>query len=238
MEWLYTLFFGNGIAHAVLIFALVITIGILVGKSQNRRHLAGCHVDTVRRHPVQPFRDDRRRRSAALRAGIRICSFCVFSIGTGGRSGILLRRSDTAGTSPSVGCAAAIVLLGVATAYVIHVVTGTPIPTMVGILSGRRDQHPRAGRRAAGLCRRLGVQRPQRRAGLRRGLSAGRGGHHLHDDLHPLRPAREIRKGGRGAGRAGQGAEIRRERSPWSSPTRCSTDARWNTCAIWSTASS
>ena len=32
MEWLYTLFFGNGIAHAVLIFALVITIGILLGK--------------------------------------------------------------------------------------------------------------------------------------------------------------------------------------------------------------
>ena len=32
MEWLHTLFFGNGIAHAVLTFALVITIGILLGK--------------------------------------------------------------------------------------------------------------------------------------------------------------------------------------------------------------
>ena len=32
MEWLHTLFFGSGIAHAVLTFALVITIGILLGK--------------------------------------------------------------------------------------------------------------------------------------------------------------------------------------------------------------
>lgn len=32
MEWLYSLFFGSGIAHAVLIFALVITVGILLGK--------------------------------------------------------------------------------------------------------------------------------------------------------------------------------------------------------------
>ena len=32
MEWLHTLFFGGGIAHAVLILALVITLGILLGK--------------------------------------------------------------------------------------------------------------------------------------------------------------------------------------------------------------
>ena len=32
MEWLYTLFIGNGIAHAVLTFALTITLGILLGR--------------------------------------------------------------------------------------------------------------------------------------------------------------------------------------------------------------
>ena len=37
MEWLHTLFFGNGIAHAVLTFALVITVGILLGKVICRR---------------------------------------------------------------------------------------------------------------------------------------------------------------------------------------------------------
>lgn len=39
-------------------------------------------------------------------------------------------------------CAVAIVLLGVATAYVVHLVTGTPIPTMVGILSGAVTNTP------------------------------------------------------------------------------------------------
>ena len=32
MNWLYDLFFGGGIAHAVITFALVITLGILLGK--------------------------------------------------------------------------------------------------------------------------------------------------------------------------------------------------------------
>lgn len=32
MDWLYNLFLGNGIAHAVLTLALVITLGILLGK--------------------------------------------------------------------------------------------------------------------------------------------------------------------------------------------------------------
>ena len=32
MEWLYNLFFGTGIAQAVLVISLVITIGILLGK--------------------------------------------------------------------------------------------------------------------------------------------------------------------------------------------------------------
>ena len=40
MEWLYTLFIGNGIAHAVLTFALTITLGILLGRIQiGRAHV-------------------------------------------------------------------------------------------------------------------------------------------------------------------------------------------------------
>lgn len=42
-------------------------------------------------------------------------------------------------------CAVAIVLLGVATAYVVHLATGTPIPTMVGILSGAVTNTPGLG---------------------------------------------------------------------------------------------
>ena len=32
MEWLHDLFFGNGIAHSVLIISLVITLGIMLGR--------------------------------------------------------------------------------------------------------------------------------------------------------------------------------------------------------------
>ena len=32
MDWIYNLFLGSGVAHAVLTFALVITIGLLLGK--------------------------------------------------------------------------------------------------------------------------------------------------------------------------------------------------------------
>ena len=76
---------------------------------------------------------------------------------------------------------------------------------------GSRDQHPRPGRCTAGIRRRVGHQRPHHRLGIRRGLSAGRRGHHLHDDIRPLCPAREIRERGRGAGGTLPGAEIRRQ---------------------------
>ena len=193
-------------------------------------------MDTVRRHPVQPFRDDCQRRSEALRAGIRTDPFRLFDR-TASRPGILrvvqARRNHPRGMRHG----------------------DRPAGRRNGLCHprrdrnahsddgrhplGRRDQHPRTGRRTAGLCRRLGIQRSQRRAGLRRGLSAGRRGHHLHDDLHPLCPACEIRKRGRGAGRdSPTDARNSPRKFPWSSPTRCSTDARWDTCAIWSTVSS
>ena len=67
----------------------------------------------------------------------------VFSIGLQVGPGFF--ASFKHGGITLVGCATAIVLLGVATAYVIHVVTGTPIPTMVGILSGAVTNTPGLG---------------------------------------------------------------------------------------------
>ena len=32
MDWLYSLFMGEGIAHTVLVLSLVITVGIMLGK--------------------------------------------------------------------------------------------------------------------------------------------------------------------------------------------------------------
>lgn len=142
MDWLYSLFFGSSVAHAVLTFALVITVGILLGKIKIKgvslgitwilfvgiifSHF-GMTVDNDVRHFVQEF-------------GLILF---VFSIGLQVGPGFF--ASFKHGGMTLVGCATAIVLLGVLTAYIIHVATGTPIPTMVGILSGAVTNTPGLG---------------------------------------------------------------------------------------------
>jgi len=142
MDWLNHLFFGEGIAHAVITFALVITLGILLGKIRIKgislgitwilfagiafSHF-GMTVDDGIRHFVQEF-------------GLILF---VFSIGL--QVGPSFFSSFKHGGMTLVACATAIVLLGVATTYVLHVATGTPIPTMVGILSGAVTNTPGLG---------------------------------------------------------------------------------------------
>ena len=157
MEWLHTLFFGSGIAHAVLTFALVITIGILLGKVKIGgislgitwilfvgivlSHF-GMTVDGEVRHFVQEF-------------GLILF---VFSIGLQVGPGFF--ASFKHGGMTLVMCAVAIVLLGVATAYVVHLVTGTPIPTMVGILSGAVTNTPGLGAAQQAYTDALGIEDP------------------------------------------------------------------------------
>lgn len=142
MDWLHHLFFGEGIAHAVITFALVITLGILLGKIRIKgislgvtwilfvgiafSHF-GMTVDDGIRHFVQEF-------------GLILF---VFSIGL--QVGPSFFSSFKHGGMTLVACATAIVLLGVATTYGLHVLTGTPIPTMVGILSGAVTNTPGLG---------------------------------------------------------------------------------------------
>lgn len=142
MEWLHSLFFGDGIAHAVLLFSLVITLGILLGKIKIggvslgitwilfvgiALSSLGMTVDGEVLHFVKEF-------------GLILF---VFSIGLQVGPGFF--ASFKHGGLTLVCCAAAIVLLGVATAYVLHAATGTPIPTMVGILSGAVTNTPGLG---------------------------------------------------------------------------------------------
>ena len=157
MDWLCNLFFGGGIAHAVLTFALTITLGILLGKVKiggislgitwilfvgiALSHF-GMTVDNDVRHFVQEF-------------GLILF---VFSIGLQVGPGFF--SSFKHGGMTLVSCASAIVLLGVATAYVIHVVTDTPIPTMVGILSGAVTNTPGLGAAQPAYADASGIQDP------------------------------------------------------------------------------
>lgn len=142
MDWLINLFVGDGIAHIVLTFSLVITIGILLGKIKIAgvslgitwilfvgiilSHF-GMKVDKDVLHFVKEF-------------GLILF---VFSIGLQVGPGFF--SSFKKGGIQLVACATAIVFLGALTAYAIHLVTGTDIPTMVGVLSGAVTNTPGLG---------------------------------------------------------------------------------------------
>ncbi|MBR5801659.1 MAG: putative transporter, partial [Alistipes sp.] len=67
----------------------------------------------------------------------------VFSIGLQVGPGFF--SSFKEGGVKMVGCAATVVLLGCLTTYIIHLVTGTPLPTMVGVMSGAVTNTPGLG---------------------------------------------------------------------------------------------
>ena len=157
MDWLYSLFFGDGIAHAVLTFALVITFGILLGKVKIKGVSLGVtwilFVGSIASHfgmTVDP----------AVRNFVQEFGLILFVFSIGLQVGPGFFASFKHGGVTLVSCATAIVLLGVLTAYIIHAVTGTPIPTMVGILSGAVTNTPGLGAAQQAYADATGVNDP------------------------------------------------------------------------------
>ena len=142
MDWLYSLFLGEGIAHTVLVLSLVIAGGVLLSKIKiggislgvtwilfvgiAAGHF-GMTVDHDTLHFIKEF-------------GLILF---VFSIGLQVGPGFF--SSFKEGGIKMVSCAAAVVALGALTTYIIHLVTGTPMPTMVGIMSGAVTNTPGLG---------------------------------------------------------------------------------------------
>ena len=142
MDWLYSLFLGEGIAHTVLVLSLVIAGGVLLSKVKiggislgvtwilfvgiAAGHF-GMTVDHNTLHFIKEF-------------GLILF---VFSIGLQVGPGFF--SSFKEGGIKMVSCAAAVVALGALTTYIIHLVTGTPMPTMVGIMSGAVTNTPGLG---------------------------------------------------------------------------------------------
>lgn len=142
MDWLQSLFLGEGIAHTMLVLSLVITLGILLGKIKVGgisigvtwilfvgiacSHF-GMRVDHNTLHFIKEF-------------GLILF---VFSIGL--QVGLGFFSSFKQGGLRMVGCASAVVALGAVTTYVIHLVTGTPMTTMVGVMSGAVTNTPGLG---------------------------------------------------------------------------------------------
>lgn len=143
MDWFSNLFFGTGIAHSIFVLALAIAIGIFLGAKLKIKGITlgitwilfcaiACSHFGMRLDPlVESFAKDLGLILFVYSIGLQVGPGFFSSFGKGGmRLNIL---------------AAGIVLLGCVTAYVIHLVSGTDIATMTGVLFGAVTNTPGLG---------------------------------------------------------------------------------------------
>ena len=142
--WLKTVVMGPSIAHTVFILALVIASGIALSRIKIKGvsfgmtwilftgivagHFLGAesiHHDTL--HFIKEF-------------GLILFVFFIgLQVGPGFFSSL------KSGGLKLISLAALVILLGAVTTYVIHLVTGEPLPTMVGVMSGAVTNTPGLG---------------------------------------------------------------------------------------------
>lgn len=142
MDWLHSLLFGQGIAHTVLVLSVVIAIGIVM----SRIKVAGISIGTtwilfvgiVAGH----FGLTIEEQTLHFIKEFGLILF-VFSIGLQVGPGFF--SSFKQGGLRMVACAASVVALGGIITYCIHLVTGTPLTTMVGVMSGAITNTPGLG---------------------------------------------------------------------------------------------
>lgn len=143
MDWFSNLFFGTGIAHSIFVLALAIAIGIFLGAKLKIKGITlgitwilfcaiACSHFGMRLDPlVESFAKDLGLILFVYSIGLQVGPGFFSSFGKGGmRLNIL---------------AASIVVLGCVTAYFIHLVSGTDIATMTGVLFGAVTNTPGLG---------------------------------------------------------------------------------------------
>ncbi len=143
MDWLSNLFFGTGIAHSIFVLALAIAIGIFLGAKLKFKGItlgitwilfcaiACSHFGMTLDPLVESFAKDLGLILFVYSIGLQVGPGFFSSFGKGG-----LRLNMLA---------AGIVLLGCVTAYVIHLISGTDIATMTGVLFGAVTNTPGLG---------------------------------------------------------------------------------------------
>ncbi|MDY0222061.1 MAG: putative transporter [Desulfobacterium sp.] len=142
MNWLNELIFGTGIAHSMFVFALVISIGIALGRIKILGISLGItwilfvgiafgHFGLLIDQNILHFMKEFGLIIFIYSIGMQVGPSFFSSFKKGGLTLNLLATS--------------IIFLGAITAYVIHLVTNLPISTMVGILSGAVTNTPGLG---------------------------------------------------------------------------------------------
>ncbi len=142
MGWFENLILGDSIAHSVLVVALVIAVGTALGKVKIAgislgvtwvlfAGIAAAHFGMKLNPEVQHF--------------LKEFGLIIFIFALGLQVGPGFFSSFKKGGMTLVGWAVAIVLLGVGTTALISIVTGTPISTMAGVMSGAVTNTPGLG---------------------------------------------------------------------------------------------
>ena len=142
MEWLENLFFSNSIANSVLILGLTVSLGLTLGRIKFGSVSLGVTWVLFVGILLSHF---------GLGIDPRICNFIkefglilfVYSIGLQVGPGFFSSFKE-GGVRLNL-LAMLIVVLGCVTCYVIHVLTGEELTTMVGVLSGAVTNTPGLG---------------------------------------------------------------------------------------------
>lgn len=156
-SWLFELFFGSGIAHTVLTLSLVITVGVLLGKIKvwgislgatwilfagiAASHF-GMTIDNGTLHFIKEF-------------GLILF---VFSIGLQVGPGFFASLKQ--GGMKLIMFATLTAVLGAVVTYVIHLLSGTPLSTMVGVMSGAVTNTPGLGAAQQAFSDSTGIEDP------------------------------------------------------------------------------
>lgn len=142
MNWVNDLLWGGGIGHSILLLSIVIAAGIQLGKIKVFGVSLGItlvlfvgivlgHFGFTINHDVLHFFKE-----------FGLILF-VYSVGMQVGPGFFSSFKQGGVTLNILACG--VVLLGVTTAIILHFVTGIPMPTMVGILSGAVTNTPGLG---------------------------------------------------------------------------------------------
>ena len=142
MNWLNDLVFGTGIAHSMFVFALVISIGIALGRIK----IFGVSLGITWILFVGiAFGHFRLLIDSNILHFMKEFGLILFIYSIGMQVGPSFFSSFKKGGLTLNLLAASIVFLGVIITYAIHLITNLPISTMVGILSGAVTNTPGLG---------------------------------------------------------------------------------------------
>lgn len=142
MDWLYSLFLGEGIAHTVLVLSIVITLGMFLSKIKIGGISIGITWILFAGIAVSHFgmRIDHNTLHFIKEFGLILF---IFSIGLQVGPGFF--SSFKQGGLRLLACAVSVVILGAAITYALHLATGTPLTTLVGVMSGAVTNTPGLG---------------------------------------------------------------------------------------------